>query len=77
MQAKVDDGFERGTTEFYLKRDVITYKSMAKKVTYVYPFTMAVTIARRTRETVKSRVSLTGLLTAIKMLVNQMKNAQF
>ncbi|KAJ0988807.1 hypothetical protein J5N97_007163 [Dioscorea zingiberensis] len=41
LQAEVDGGFGRDVMEFLVKRDVVTYRSMAMKVTYVYPFTTA------------------------------------
>lgn len=41
MQAEVDGGFGRDVMEFLVKRDVVAYRSMATKVTYVYPFTTA------------------------------------
>lgn len=42
LQAEVDGGFGRDVLEFLVKRDVVAYRCVAKKVTYVYPFTTAV-----------------------------------
>ncbi|WOK97438.1 thylakoid lumenal 17.9 kDa protein, chloroplastic [Canna indica] len=42
LQAEVDGGFERDFMEFLVKTDVVTFRSMATKVTYIYPFTTAV-----------------------------------
>lgn len=41
LQAEVDGGFGRDVMEFMIKGDVVTYRSMATKVTYIYPFTTA------------------------------------
>ncbi|KAK7302258.1 hypothetical protein RJT34_13143 [Clitoria ternatea] len=41
LQAEVDGGFGRDVLEFLVKGDVVAYKCMATKVTYVYPFTTA------------------------------------
>ncbi|KAK4256939.1 hypothetical protein QN277_006596 [Acacia crassicarpa] len=41
LQAEVDGGFGRDVLEFLVKGDVVTYRCMATKVTYVYPFTTA------------------------------------
>ncbi|KAJ0053263.1 thylakoid lumenal 17.9 kDa protein, chloroplastic-like [Pistacia vera] len=41
LQAEVDGGFGRDVLEFLVKRDVCAYRSVATKVTYVYPFTTA------------------------------------
>jgi len=41
LQAEVDGGFGRDVMEFLIKRDVVAYRSMATKVTYIYPFTTA------------------------------------
>lgn len=41
LQAEVDGGFGRDVMEFLVKGDVVAYRSMAKKVTYIYPFTTA------------------------------------
>ncbi|KAJ6837336.1 thylakoid lumenal 17.9 kDa protein, chloroplastic [Iris pallida] len=40
-QAEVDGGFGRDIMEFLIKRDVVAYRAMATKVTYIYPFTTA------------------------------------
>ncbi|XP_008777905.3 thylakoid lumenal 17.9 kDa protein, chloroplastic [Phoenix dactylifera] len=41
LQAEVDGGFGRDVMEFLVKADVVAYRSMATKVTYIYPFTTA------------------------------------
>ncbi|KAL1301346.1 hypothetical protein AAHE18_18G246200 [Arachis hypogaea] len=41
LQAEVDGGFDRDVFEFLVKGDVVLYRCMATKVTYVYPFTTA------------------------------------
>ncbi|XP_078447456.1 thylakoid lumenal 17.9 kDa protein, chloroplast [Wolffia australiana] len=41
LQAEVDGGFGRDVMEFLVKGDVVAYRCMATKVTYVYPFTTA------------------------------------
>ncbi|KAF3337499.1 thylakoid lumenal protein [Carex littledalei] len=42
LQVEVEgSGFTPDVIEFLVKRDVVVYRSMATKVTYVYPFTTA------------------------------------
>lgn len=41
LQAEVDGELGRDVMEFLVKRDVVTYRSLARKVVYVYPFTTA------------------------------------
>uniref|UniRef100_A0A2C9UJ46 Thylakoid lumenal 17.9 kDa protein, chloroplastic n=1 Tax=Manihot esculenta TaxID=3983 RepID=A0A2C9UJ46_MANES len=41
LQAEVDGGFGQDVLEFLVKGDVVAYRCMATKVTYVYPFTTA------------------------------------
>lgn len=42
LQVEVDDGgFGRDVLEFLVKGDVVAYRSIATKVTYLYPFTTA------------------------------------
>ncbi|KAJ6688377.1 THYLAKOID LUMENAL 17.9 KDA PROTEIN CHLOROPLASTIC [Salix purpurea] len=41
LQAEVDGGFDPDVLEFLVRGDVVAYRSMATKVTYVYPFTTA------------------------------------
>ncbi|KAF5730957.1 thylakoid lumenal 17.9 kDa protein chloroplastic [Tripterygium wilfordii] len=42
LQAEVDGGFNgRDVLEFLVNGDVVAYRSMATKVTYIYPFTTA------------------------------------
>ncbi|CAI9113280.1 OLC1v1013853C1 [Oldenlandia corymbosa var. corymbosa] len=41
LQAEVDGGFGRDVLEFLVKGDTVTYRAMATKVVYIYPFTTA------------------------------------
>lgn len=41
LQAEVDGSLDRDILEFLVKRDVVTYRCLARKVIYVYPFTTA------------------------------------
>ncbi|RWW61575.1 hypothetical protein BHE74_00031361 [Ensete ventricosum] len=41
LQAEVDGGFGRDVMEFLVRKDVVAFRSMATKVTYIYPFTTA------------------------------------
>ncbi|XP_027338830.1 thylakoid lumenal 17.9 kDa protein, chloroplastic [Abrus precatorius] len=41
LQAEIDGGFGRDVLEFLVKGDVVAYRCVATKVTYVYPFTTA------------------------------------
>lgn len=41
LQAEVDGGFGRDVMEFLVNGDVVSFRAMANKVTYVYPFTTA------------------------------------
>lgn len=41
LQAEVDGSFGRDVMEFLVKKDTVTYRSLARKVIYVYPFTTA------------------------------------
>ncbi|XP_020594122.1 thylakoid lumenal 17.9 kDa protein, chloroplastic, partial [Phalaenopsis equestris] len=41
LQVEVDGGIGRDVMEFLVKRDIVAYRSMATKVTYIYPFTTA------------------------------------
>lgn len=41
LQAEVDGGFDPDVLEFLVRGDVVAYRTMATKVTYVYPFTTA------------------------------------
>ncbi|XP_031475045.1 thylakoid lumenal 17.9 kDa protein, chloroplastic isoform X1 [Nymphaea colorata] len=41
LQAEVDGGLGRDMLEFLVKEDVVAYRCMATKVTYIYPFTTA------------------------------------
>ncbi|KAI4331894.1 hypothetical protein L6164_016844 [Bauhinia variegata] len=41
VRAEVDGGFGRDVLEFLVRGDTVAYRCVAKKVTYVYPFTTA------------------------------------
>ncbi|KNA05513.1 hypothetical protein SOVF_189680 [Spinacia oleracea] len=41
LRAVVDGGFGKDVMEFMVRGDVVTYRCMASKVTYIYPFTTA------------------------------------
>lgn len=41
LQAEVDGKFDRDILEFLVKGDVVAFRCMAAKVTYIYPFTTA------------------------------------
>ncbi|KAL6180106.1 hypothetical protein ACLB2K_046774 [Fragaria x ananassa] len=41
LQAEVDGGFGRDVLEFLVKGDLVSYRCMATKVFYLYPFTTA------------------------------------
>ncbi|KAG0457963.1 hypothetical protein HPP92_023120 [Vanilla planifolia] len=41
LQVEVDGGFGRDVMEFLVKREIVAFRCMATKVTYIYPFTTA------------------------------------
>ncbi|KAG9445867.1 hypothetical protein H6P81_011995 [Aristolochia fimbriata] len=53
LQAEVDGSFGRDVLEFLVKKDVVSYRCMATKVTYVYPFTTAIGDSRGQKERLK------------------------
>lgn len=53
MQAEVDGGFSRDVIEFLVKGDVVAYRAVAKKVTYVYPFTTSLGDSKGQEERMK------------------------
>ncbi|XP_030531120.1 thylakoid lumenal 17.9 kDa protein, chloroplastic [Rhodamnia argentea] len=53
LQAEVDGGFGRDVLEFLVKGDVVAYRCMAAKVTYVYPFTTALGDSKGQEERLK------------------------
>lgn len=53
LQAEVDGGFGRDVLEFLVKGDVVSYRCVAKKVTYVYPFTTALGDSKGQEERMK------------------------
>ncbi|KAK1318181.1 hypothetical protein QJS10_CPB04g00216 [Acorus calamus] len=60
LQAEVDGGFGRDVLEFLVKKDVVTYRSMATKVTYVYPFTTAFGDSKGQEERMKNIIEELG-----------------
>ncbi|GMN56617.1 hypothetical protein TIFTF001_025721 [Ficus carica] len=53
LQAEVDGGFSRDVIEFLVKGDVVAYRAVAKKVTYVYPFTTSIGDSKGQEERMK------------------------
>lgn len=53
LQAEVDGGFGRDLLEFLVKEDVVAFRCMATKVTYVYPFTTALGDSKGQEERMK------------------------
>lgn len=60
VQAEVDGNFGRDVLEFLVKRDVVAYRAMATKVTYVYPFTTALGDSKGQEERLKKIVDQLG-----------------
>ncbi|KAL9419689.1 hypothetical protein AB3S75_037455 [Citrus x aurantiifolia] len=60
LQAEVDGGFGRDVLEFLVKGDVVAYRSVAKKVTYVYPFTTALGDSKGQEERMKQIIAELG-----------------
>lgn len=60
LQAEVDGGIGRDVMEFLVKGDVVTYRCMATKVNYVYPFTTAFGDSKGQQERMKKIVDGLG-----------------
>ncbi|KAL9243391.1 hypothetical protein vseg_017285 [Gypsophila vaccaria] len=60
LRAEIDGGFGRDVLEFLIKGDVATYRCMATKVTYVYPFTTAFGDSKGQQERMKKIVEELG-----------------
>ncbi|KAK9117570.1 hypothetical protein Sjap_016517 [Stephania japonica] len=60
VEAEVDGGFGRDVLEFLVRGDVVGYRAMATKVTYVYPFTTALGDSKGQEERVKKIVEDLG-----------------
>ncbi|KAI3806975.1 hypothetical protein L1987_22895 [Smallanthus sonchifolius] len=60
LQATVDGGFGRDVLEFMVKGDVVSYRCMATKVTYVYPFTTALGDSKGQEERIRKIVDQLG-----------------
>ncbi|KAK3002305.1 hypothetical protein RJ639_022077 [Escallonia herrerae] len=60
LQAEVDGGFGHDVLEFLVKGDVVAYRSMATKVTYIYPFTTALGDSKGQEERMQKIVDQLG-----------------
>lgn len=60
LQAEVDGGFGRDILEFLVNGDVVSFRAMATKVTYLYPFTTALGDSRGQEERIKRIVNELG-----------------
>ncbi|KAK1427727.1 hypothetical protein QVD17_16421 [Tagetes erecta] len=60
LKATVDGGFGRDVLEFMVKGDVVSYRCMATKVTYVYPFTTALGDSKGQEERIRKIVDQLG-----------------
>lgn len=60
LLAEVDGGFGRDVLEFLVKGDVVGYRSMATKVTYIYPFTTALGDSKGQEERLKKIIEQLG-----------------
>ncbi|EOY22496.1 Thylakoid lumenal 17.9 kDa protein [Theobroma cacao] len=60
LLAEVDGAFGRDVLEFLVKGDVVTYRSMAEKVTYIYPFTTAIGDSKGQEERLKKIIDQLG-----------------
>ncbi|XP_010536620.1 PREDICTED: thylakoid lumenal 17.9 kDa protein, chloroplastic [Tarenaya hassleriana] len=60
LEAVVEGGFSRDVMEFLVKGDVVSYRCMATKVTYVYPFTTAFGDSKGQEERMKKLVDQLG-----------------
>ncbi|XVF49599.1 hypothetical protein PTKIN_Ptkin04bG0026200 [Pterospermum kingtungense] len=60
LQAEVDGGFGQDVMEFLVKGDVVIYRAMAMKVTYIYPFTTAIGDSKGQQERLKKIVDQLG-----------------
>lgn len=60
LQAEVDGGLGRDVLEFLVKGDVVVYRCMATKVTYIYPFTTALGDSKGQEERMKKIVDQLG-----------------
>ena len=60
LQAEVDGGFSRDVLEFLVRGDVVVYRAVAKKVTYIYPFTTSIGDSKGQEERLKNIVDQLG-----------------
>ncbi|GAB2249178.1 hypothetical protein Droror1_Dr00012537 [Drosera rotundifolia] len=60
LRAEIDGGFGRDVIEFLVNGDVVAYRCMATKVTYVYPFTTAFGDSKGQEERMKKIVAVLG-----------------
>ncbi|KAF7135254.1 hypothetical protein RHSIM_Rhsim08G0191000 [Rhododendron simsii] len=62
LQAEIDGGFGRDVLEFLVKGDMVAYRCMATKVTYIYPFTTALGDSKGQEERMKKILDQLGWL---------------
>jgi len=61
VEAEVEGGgFSRDVMEFLVKQDVVAYRCMATKVTFVYPFTTAFGDSKGQEERLKKLIDQLG-----------------
>lgn len=60
LRALVDGGFGRDVMEFLVKGDVVAYRCVATKVTFVYPFTAALGDSKGQQERMKEVIHQLG-----------------
>ncbi|KAJ9559539.1 hypothetical protein OSB04_004699 [Centaurea solstitialis] len=60
LLAMVDGGFGRDVLEFLVRGDVVSYRCMASKVTYIYPFTTALGDSKGQEERIRKVVDQLG-----------------
>lgn len=60
LQAEVEGAFGQDVMEFLVKGDVVTFRCMAKKVTYIYPFTTAIGDSKGQQERLKKIIDQLG-----------------
>ncbi|KAF3436899.1 hypothetical protein FNV43_RR19652 [Rhamnella rubrinervis] len=63
LQAEVDGGFGRDVLEFLVKDDVVAFRCMAMKVTYIYPFTTALGDSKGQEERMEKIIEQLGWYT--------------
>ncbi|KAM7254302.1 hypothetical protein ACFE04_028582 [Oxalis oulophora] len=71
LQAEVDGGFGQDVLEFLVRGDVLAYRAMAAKVTYVYPFTTAIGDSKGQEERIKKIIEELGCEASSRPRVNR------